>query len=211
MNKSIVRNCYITFLALLVMSLIGCAPKRVHKSIEVKENIAVHRPLVRLKPLKKPTVDDPSRTLDYYAKLKTKGRIVRRSRSIPSVPKAGLGPVSLSDSAIEVRTPYQARLAPGWESNGLKYLSIDGLQYSRREILVYSKRSDSSSPFSRHQGGVLLIKLDKSFKLELAFYPPKTKGHEDFKEFKLHVYSEKGKAVHKEFVNKRLQIYTVEK
>lgn len=212
----IVPFLVVIFLALFV---IGCAPKRVHKTVEVKEKKAAQKPLTRLQPLKAPAVDKPSLTLVQMEQKGTRAKtrtIVRRSRS-SSIPKAVTPPTPAVvvpaipvEEKIEISTQYQARLKPGWEANGLKYVSIDGLRYSREEIMAYS-RSGGSSPFSLHENGVLLVNLNKSFKLELAFYPPNTAGHETFQEFKLHVFNKKGKIVHKEYVNKRLQVYSIEK
>jgi hypothetical protein len=205
----------------------GCAPKRVHKTIEVKEKKVVHQPLVQLEPIKPPVADVTSKTVEYYKTPKAKmassnsGSVARPKPAKPTastiavaavaLPKPDLGSIDISIIKADVKARYQARLEPGWEAKALKYLSIDGLEYSLNEILAYSKRSGSSSPFLLHESGILLISLEEAFKLELAFYPPKTAGHEEFKEFNLHVYNKKGNVVHKEFVNKRMQIYTIEK
>lgn len=216
MQKKIIKNGCILFSILLLAMMVGCAPKRVHKTIEVKENKEAHQPLARLQPLKSPKADEPSKTIAYYKQKKTR-KIVRRSRSAspakPPAPKPVMPAVPrvVPETKIEITTHYQARLNPGWEANGLKYLSIDGLRYSHDEIMTYSRRSGSSSPFSLQNNGVLLINLNRSFTLELAFYPPNTTGHEKFLEFDLQVFNKKGEVVHKEYVSKRLQVYTVEK
>lgn len=257
MNRETGRFFLILFSAVFVLLFIGCSGMRVQKKINVKKKRIKHQPLTQLSPLKAPTIDNPSKTIELYKSeeinsllqqiadqatkdqketriidshvskdqketLKIDGQVSKEQKEIP---KSGETITSLksilpvSNPAIdepvltkfEIMTPYQARLEPGWESNALKYISINGLQYSLGEILNFVEDGDSSTPFYLDQSGILLISLEKSFVLEVAFFPPNTNGHEHFLEFNFSVYEKGGKEVHQEFIYKRLKIYTFSK
>jgi len=106
-----------------------------------------------------------------------------------------------------VSTIYQVRLSPEWNSNGFRFLSLNGSRYSRKIVLKQAK--SGGSQFLLKKDGALIINLMNDFDIELAFYPPTNKGHEQFKPFTLEVYNDKRKVISQQNVSSRMKVYRI--
>ena len=187
----------IAVVALIIPFVAGCASSghSVAKP-DIKEGIATKKPIRRIKPLAAPAY---THSIAYEDLKRGKTKTVANKK--PAVKKV----VKKFDSA------FQARLSPGWSSPAFRNLTIDGFRYSFNTIKGYLNGSQEDSIFFKSEDGSLLVSLSKHFDMELDFYPPGTKGHEKFVSFKLDIASQKGKIVHTESIENRLEVYSIAK
>jgi hypothetical protein len=79
----------------------------------------------------------------------------------------------------------QAYLSQEWNNNAFKFISIDGLRYSHGMIINYVNDPKNDSMFFLKKDEGLGVELNEHFDIEIAFYPPNKKDHEEFKPFKV--------------------------
>jgi len=104
---------------------------------------------------------------------------------------------------------YQAYLSPEWNNSSFKYVSIDGLRYSRGIILNHVNDPNNDSIFFKKEGGGLCVELKEHFDLEIAFYSPDEKGHEVFKPFQVIVVNRKNEVAESQEITSRMKKYTI--
>jgi len=106
---------------------------------------------------------------------------------------------------------YQAYLSPEWNNNAFKYISIDGLRYSLGIIINYVNDPKNDTIFFLRDDKGLGVELNKHFELEIAFYPPDKKDHEEFKPFKVIIINRDDEVAQSEEINSRMKKYRISK
>jgi len=104
---------------------------------------------------------------------------------------------------------YQAYLSPEWNNSAFKFISIDGLRYSRGIILNYVNDPNNDTIFFLKEGGGLGVELSKHFDIEIAFYPPDEKNHEEFKPFKVIVINKDDEITQSEEITGRMKKFKI--
>ncbi|MBN2707142.1 MAG: hypothetical protein JXR89_11965 [Deltaproteobacteria bacterium] len=130
-------------------------------------------------------------------------------RSTPAPPRAAAEtkPVKFTFCKKQSKSFYQAYLTREWDSSAFKYLSIDGLRYSRGIIINHVNAPNNDSIFFMGKNGDLGIELHEHFDLEIAFYPPTESNHEDFKPFRVIVIDRDSEIVESGNVSGRMKKY----
>ena len=104
---------------------------------------------------------------------------------------------------------YQAYLSPEWNHNAFKFISINGLRYSRRIILNYVNDPKNDTIFFLKEDKGLGVELNEHFDIEIAFYPPDKKDHEEFKPFKVIVINRDDEVKQSEEIISRMKKYRI--
>lgn len=104
---------------------------------------------------------------------------------------------------------YQAYLSEEWNNSAFKFISIDGLRYSRGFILNYVYDPNNDTVFFLKEGVGLGVELNKHFDLEIAFYPPDKKDHQEFKPFKVIVINRDDEVTQSEEITSRMKNFRI--
>ncbi|MBN2705615.1 MAG: hypothetical protein JXR89_04150 [Deltaproteobacteria bacterium] len=104
-------------------------------------------------------------------------------------------PLTFAFCKKQSKSFYQAYLTSAWDSSAFKYISIDGLRYSRGIIMSHVDGANSDTIFFLKKSGELGVELNEHFDLEIDFYPPSADKHEEFKPFKVVVVNRDNKII----------------